>query len=320
MVGEYVAAAKPDKGSSRDPAAPFVRGNTRFEVRNARVRDTVTIGITIAETYEVPSRTPGQPPITVSDTGEATVIVDVCPDEDGTVVATATTSATVDAAGNGLGYRVVADADDRAVATVNGQANVASVAHTGSMRRHATGDRAVFASGGEGSAESHLEGSTSWTTDGAGSAGPSSVEVQVAEGANDADLRAWALTRALAASLTDQAIAAAAKVWRGGRCLELVPNRRARRSTPAPRPGSPSRSTTRPMTRRSSGRSARPSPASSAPRSWTPPSMPPPTSPITRPTSPRPRARSRGARSPTAASPSAPRPTASRAGSCSRWT
>jgi hypothetical protein len=224
MVSEYVAAAKPDKLSSRDPAAPFVRGSTRFEVRNARVRDTLTIGITIAETYEIPSRTPGQPPITVSDAGEATVIVDVCPDEDGTVVATATTSATVDAAGNGLTYRVVADADDRALATVDGEANVASVAHTGSMSRHATGDRAVFASGGEGSAESHLEGSTSWTTDGAGSAGPSSVEVEVADGANEADIRAWALTRALAASLTDGAISAAATVWRGGRCLELVPD------------------------------------------------------------------------------------------------
>jgi hypothetical protein len=157
----------------------------------------------------------------VTDSGEATVIVDVCPDEDGTVVATATTSASVDAAGNGLGYRVVAEADDRAVATVNAQANVASVAHTGSMSRHATGDRAVFAVGGEGSAESHLEGSTSWTSDGAGTAGPSSVEVQVAEGANEVDVRAWVLTRALAATLTDTAIKAATRVWRGGRCLEL---------------------------------------------------------------------------------------------------
>ena len=225
MVAEYVASTKPDKGSSRDPAAPFVRGDTRFEVRNARVRDTVTIGLTISETYEVPSRTPGQPAITVTDSGEATVIVDVCPDEDGTVVATATTSATVDAAGNGLGYRVVADADDRAVATVNGEANVASVAHSGTASRHATGDRAVFASGGEGSAESHLEGSTSWTTDGSGgAASPASVEIGVADGANEADIRAWVLTRALAASLTDQAITAAAQVWRGGRCLELKPD------------------------------------------------------------------------------------------------
>ena len=51
MVEEFVGNAKPDKGSSRDPAAPFVRGSTRFEVRNARVRDTVTIGITLSETY-----------------------------------------------------------------------------------------------------------------------------------------------------------------------------------------------------------------------------------------------------------------------------
>ena len=150
------------------------------------------------------------------------VIVDVCPDKDGTVVATATTSATVDAAGNGLSYRVVADADDRALATVDDEANVSSVAHSGSMSRHATGDRAVFASGGEGDAESHLAGTAEWTSDGSGHAtSPTSVDVETAQGGNEADVRAWVLTRALAGALTDSAIKAAARVWRGGRCLEL---------------------------------------------------------------------------------------------------
>ena len=222
MVEQFVGDVKPDKDSSRDPASPFERGGTRFEVRKVRVRDTVTIGITLSETYSVPSRTPGQPPIAVTDAGEATVIVDVCPDEDGTVVATATTSATVDAAGNGLSYRVVADADDRALATVNGQANVSSVAHSGPISRHATGDRAVFSSGGEGDAESHLTGTAEWTSDGSGNATvPTSVEVETAEGGNEADIRAWVLTRAMAGALTDGAIKAATRVWRGGRCLEL---------------------------------------------------------------------------------------------------
>ena len=93
----------------------------------------MTIGITLSETYSVPSRTPDQPPIAVTDAGEATVIADVCPDEDGTVVVTATTHATVDVMGNGLTYRVVADADDRALATVNDDAQVASVAHSGGI-------------------------------------------------------------------------------------------------------------------------------------------------------------------------------------------
>jgi hypothetical protein len=222
-VSDFVAQTKPDKDSSRDPSSPFVQGNTRFEVHSARVRDVVTFGITLSETYSVPSRTPDQPPISVTDSGEAIVIVDVCPDEDGTVVATATTSATVDAAGNGLSYRVVADAEDRAVATVNSRANIASIVHTGSMSRHATGDRAVFASAGEGIAESHLVGTTSWTSDASGTAtGPASVDIQVADGANEADIRAWALTRALAAALTDTAVTAGPRVWRDGkRCLEL---------------------------------------------------------------------------------------------------
>jgi hypothetical protein len=232
-VKDLVAGTKVNKSSERLPTTPYQRGDTRMDLTFARVRDTLTIGVSLTEGYSVPSRTPGQPPIEVTDSGEATVIVDVCPDEDGTVVATATTSATVDAAGNGLTYGVVADAQDQAVATIDGEAHVAIVAHSGSMSRHATGDRAVFASGGEGSAESHLEASTSWTADGAGNTtSSSSVDVQVAEGANDADIRAWVLTRALAGTLTGDAVTAAEQVWRSGRCLELKPDPAGRTVAP----------------------------------------------------------------------------------------
>jgi hypothetical protein len=224
-VKDLVAGTKVDKSSERLPTTPYQRGDTRFDLRFARVRDTLTIGVSLTEGYSVPSRTPGQPPIEVTDSGEATVIVDVCPDEDGTVVATATSSASVDAAGNGLAYQVRAEADDRALATVNGEAYVASVAHSGSMSRHATGDRAVFASGGEGSAESHIVGTARWTAGPDGDpTSPTTIEVDIADGANDADVRAWVLTRALAGTLTGDAIKAAEQVWRGGRCLELKPD------------------------------------------------------------------------------------------------
>ena len=220
MVAEYVCNAKPDKGSSREPAPHSCAGTPASRSATPACATPSRSGSQYLGDVSVPSSTPDQPAIAVTDGGEATVIVDVCPDEDGTVVATATTSATVDAAGNGLSYRVVADADDRALATVNGQAEVASVAHARSWAATRPGAGSVLGRRGRGcrvAPRGHRRVDR-------GRLGrrdpPTSVEVVTAEGGNEADIRAWALTRARGGAHR-QGHQAASRVWRGGRCLEL---------------------------------------------------------------------------------------------------
>ena len=171
-VDSFVGDSRPDKRSTSEAPQTYARTrneavgditaarSTRYVLRASRDRDLLLLSVELSESYSIPSRTAGQPPIAVSDAGEVTLRVDVCPEEDGTATASVETSATVDAAGNGLTYRVDATARDTAVATVTDQADISTIDHAGDGRRVASGDVRAF-SGGEGStgsADSVIDG------------------------------------------------------------------------------------------------------------------------------------------------------------------
>ena len=177
------------------------------------------------------------------------------------------------------------------------------------MSRHATGDRAVFASGGEGDAESHLVGTVAWTS--GADRGPRPPRPRSRSTSPTAATRRTSAPGSSPEpspqSLTDQAITAASQVWRGGRCLELKADPPGKEVDPGSERRSRSRSTTRPTTRRSSATSR---PRLTGPRRSTPlaPGMAPGHIHLHRDPGRRARAGSPAARSRTAASPSSPRP------------
>jgi hypothetical protein len=155
----------------------------------------------------------------VTDTGGTTLQVDTCPDEAGTISISANASGTYDVVGEELGYHATLDTRDLATVTVSDQAEISGRQHALSVRGSATGDRPAFM-GGEGAGDSQLDASLTWQ--GPLSAAAPEVRVTTAEGVDARDLRSAFTGGAFTAALVDAAIDAASRVWKDGRCLELV--------------------------------------------------------------------------------------------------
>jgi hypothetical protein len=229
LIDSQIASFQPSKSSGRLPDRPFegtsthtvagrqVTRSTRYALTGAFDRDTVSLAIHLTERYAIPGPTPDSPPLDVSDTGDVTIVIDTCPDEDGSVVASTTAQGSLDVTGPGLARRIVFTGSDRAVAMIDGEANVAS-------RQHAVdADRQVIdASAAEPSVSSHIGATLSWASDASGdSRSDAAVDVRTDEGATPGDVSSWLFGGALTGALADAAIEAAQRVWRDGRCLEL---------------------------------------------------------------------------------------------------
>jgi hypothetical protein len=214
-VGNFV----PSMGSGRNSSEPFVRGGASYRIDEVWAQDSLTIIIERSEEYTVPGASPDAPPYTVTDTGGTTLLVDTCPDEDGTIVVTANASGTYDVVGEDLSYHATLDTNDEAVVTVDPEAEIASRRHTLTVRGTAVGDRPAFA-GGEGAVDAHLGATLTWPGE-AGSGARPEVSLTTVEGVDVRDLRSAFTGGAFTAALVDAAIDAAATVWKDGRCLEL---------------------------------------------------------------------------------------------------
>lgn len=210
---------QPSKETGRTPSEPYVGPNGRYRIVAASQQDTLTLIIEVTERYSVPGATPGSAAYEVSDTGSTTLQVDTCPDDDGTVTISANASGTYDVVGEELGYHATLDTRDVATVTVGPDAEISGRDHALTVRGSATGDRPAFL-GGEGSGDSQLDASLTWS--GALSDAAPEVSVTTAEGADARDLRSAFTGGAFTAALVDAAIDAAARVWKDGRCLELV--------------------------------------------------------------------------------------------------
>jgi hypothetical protein len=210
---------KPSKETGRTLSDPYVGPNGRYRIVAARQQDTLTLIIEVTERYSVPGASPGSAAFDVTDTGGTTLQVDTCPDDGGTVTISANASGTYDVMGEGLAYHATLDTRDVATVTVGPDAEISGRDHVLTVRGSATGDRPAFV-GGEGATDSQLDASLTWSGTLSGAA--PEVSVTTAEGVDARDLRSASTGGAFTAALVDAAIDAASRVWKDGRCLELV--------------------------------------------------------------------------------------------------
>lgn len=237
MVGyveSVVADFHPYKGGARDASPPYSRTettsstvggrpvtrSTQYAITSATANDLITFTISLSERYAVPGATPTAAAFDIIDQGTINVLVDTCPDEDGTIKVQATSSGTYTVTGGGLTYRVGLEATDVTTALVNDEAHVASRAHGLRVQRRASGTRPDFA-GGAASVESSVDASAAWDGGADGDGTLTTVEITDAEGAEQADLNTSLFGGMLTSRVIDSAIDSAEKVWRAQRCLEL---------------------------------------------------------------------------------------------------
>jgi hypothetical protein len=210
---------EPSKETGRTPDEPFVSDDGRYRIVAVKHQDTLTLIIEASDRYRVPGASPGSAAYAVTDTGGTTLQVDTCPDDGGTITVSAHASGTYDVVGDELGYHATLDTRDVATVTVRSDAEIARRDHLLTVRGSATGGRPAFL-GGEGAGDSQLEASLAWS--GTLSDAAPEVSVTTAEGVDARDLRSAFTGGAFTAALVDAAIDAAARVWKDGRCLELV--------------------------------------------------------------------------------------------------
>jgi hypothetical protein len=218
-VDSAIDEFEPSKETGRTVSDPYVSPNGRYNIVAASQQDTLTIIIEVTERYSVPGATPGSAAYEVTDTGGTTLQVDTCPDDGGTVTISAIASGTYDVVGEELGYHATLDTRDKATVTVGPDAEISGRDHVLTVRGSATGDRPAFL-GDEGAADSQLDASLTWS--GTLSGATPEVSVTTADGVDAGDLRSASTGGAFTAALVDAAIDAAARVWKDGRCLELV--------------------------------------------------------------------------------------------------
>ena len=214
-----ISSFRPQKGSDQTPSRQFTGGNGRYRMDILPDHDKLTLIIEREERYTVPGTTPGAPAYRVTDIGSTTLEVDTCPEDNGTIIVSASASGSYEVVGEGLLYRATLETDDTAEALVNEQANVSGRRHALTVRGTASGDRPTFVGGG-GAVDSQLDASLTWSGAASTAAAPD-VTLNTAEGVDTRDLRSAFTGGAFTAALVDEAIEAASQVWRNGHCLKL---------------------------------------------------------------------------------------------------
>ena len=209
---------EPSKETGRTPSDPFVSEDGRYRIVQGQATGHAHAHHRGERAVQRPGASPGST-YEVTDTGGTTLQVDTCPDDGGTVTISANASGTYDVVGEALAYHATLDTRDVATVTVGPDAEISGRDHVLTVRGSAIGDRPAFL-GGEGASDSQLDASLTWS--GALSDAAPEVSVTTAEGVDARDLRSAFTGGAFTAALVDAAIDAAARVWKDGRCLELV--------------------------------------------------------------------------------------------------
>jgi hypothetical protein len=232
-AGSYLEGVRPGPGSAVLAPPPYkksgiqtVRGREvatqqTVTIQQAIDQSTASLGRQMSETYAVPGKD-GQLQATVQDSATVQVRIDVCPDAQGVVRGHIETQAeTRFTYVNGPEYHAVWTGSDDIAAQVNDQAEVGAAQHSLTAHRRATGRRPAF--GTEPAANTDVT-LTLQGTHSTGAGGQASDTLTVTEdvGADAADVRIASFVSGITRAVADEALRAAATVWKNGRCLKVV--------------------------------------------------------------------------------------------------
>ncbi len=220
--GAGVVAPVPyEQTQTRNVGGRDVQTQLRVATRQEIDHSTVALSRDVSETYAIPGPD-GQLQATVTDAAVVRVRIEVCPDANGVVRGVVETeSDTKFSATDGPGYHATFHGSDQFQVQVDDQANAGVTQHTEDATRRATGQRPAFGSEPAADTDATLQITTSHTT-GAGDGVAETPTILQDDGADVADLRIALFVAGLTRKIAEEVRDAAATVWRGGRCLQVV--------------------------------------------------------------------------------------------------